>query len=592
MFAKPYKLKSNNTLKNSEKKHLVQRIQNEFPSISEEKAKELVPSKSTCSCMKVTLNSGEAVNVYAVDGAPTMIEMADCMVPTVCALWKAPELAPAIVIHSPVLFKIQGGAPLYLPGVVLPASGIGFPLFQRGSIVSVHTSDNSAAAVVGRVTMSSADMLLRAAGVCLDTLHVFGDQLCKDPKFSKIERPKLGPPSYASGEISLSLVSAVEKMSIQPTVKEEWPSLGKQSQPPPQVPNEPQLITEVDAPNTDEASNDVDMEDSVLADESQTELDIPTDMDGLLKWCLLSFIKLEGKSIELPLKTNLFYKNHLMPLCPSDQTLDVKKSSYKKMGKFLEAMQEEALLEVREIERGVSAVVALNLAAPAVRQHRVPPLLRDLLLDRRKEPAPHDTDYEPPVVRELFCLTAALVDLFAPLKKGTALTSSEIRSTVTEYVKAHNLNCTRTKGAVVLDPLLAKIVGKQEQESVKWDELMTCVQNKMTASTEMRFADGSVKLTKAKLEPIKMQVVNRSGNKKVTLVSNLESFGFSLPGLSRACQQAAAASCGVTRSPGASADQLMLQGDQTHFVAKLLIEKYGLPKKFVEGADKALKKKK
>lgn len=31
---------------------------------------------------------------------------------------------------------------------------------------------------------------------------------------------------------------------------------------------------------------------------------------------------------------------------------------------------------------------------------------------------------------------------------------------------------------------------------------------------------------------------------------------------------------------------------QTHYVAKLLIEKYELPKKFVEGADKALKKKK
>lgn len=31
---------------------------------------------------------------------------------------------------------------------------------------------------------------------------------------------------------------------------------------------------------------------------------------------------------------------------------------------------------------------------------------------------------------------------------------------------------------------------------------------------------------------------------------------------------------------------------QTYFIAKLLVEKYGLPKKFVEGADKALKKKK
>lgn len=36
--------------------------------------------------------------------------------------------------------------------------------------------------------------------------------------------------------------------------------------------------------------------------------DVPTDMDGLLRWCLLTFMKLDGKNIELPLKTNLLYK--------------------------------------------------------------------------------------------------------------------------------------------------------------------------------------------------------------------------------------------------------------------------------------------
>ncbi|XP_026331085.1 eukaryotic translation initiation factor 2D [Hyposmocoma kahamanoa] len=79
---------------------------------------------------------------------------------------------------------------------------------------------------------------------------------------------------------------------------------------------------------------------------------------------------------------------------------------------------------------------------------------------------------------------------------------------------------------------------------------------------------------------------------QVTLVSNLEAYGFVLPSLSTACQRAVGAACGVTRAPGARHDQLMLQGDQTRFVTKLLVEKYGLPKKYVEGADKALNKKK
>lgn len=58
---------------------------------------------------------------------------------------------------------MQGGAPVYLPGVAIPAGGIGFPIFQRSALIALNTQDNAAACIVGRTTMSSADMLLRAA---------------------------------------------------------------------------------------------------------------------------------------------------------------------------------------------------------------------------------------------------------------------------------------------------------------------------------------------------------------------------------------------------------------------------------------------
>ncbi|XP_075981975.1 eukaryotic translation initiation factor 2D [Anticarsia gemmatalis] len=605
MFAKPYKLKSNTSLKNSEKKHLAQRIQDEFPSCTEEKVKELVPVKASCISMKLVLHSEEVVSVYAVDGVPMIIETEGRLLPTVCALWKVPDLVPVLAIHSPVLPKIQGGAPLYLPGVVTPAGGAGFPMFQRNAVIAMCTQDNAAAGVVGRALMSSADMLLRAAGVCLETYHVIGDQLCKDNKFSKIERPKMGPASYSQGDVTESITADVSQLSIQPTIKEEWPSLGKRPAPPAAVsaptppavtpthtpaPNEPKIIEEQPLEEVIEPA-----EDSMVIEESSLseELSIPSEPDALLRWCLLSFLKLQAKNHEYPFKTNLLYKS-LMQMCPPDRTVDVKKSSYKKVGKFLEAMQQEGLLEVREIEKGVAAVTAVNLAHPAVRTHGVSPALRELVSAATAPPAPPGPEdgYVPPQVREMFCVTAAVQDLFAPVKKGTALSPAEVRTRLTEYVKTRNLNSTEVKGAVVLDATLAKITGRPEGEAMKWDTLMLGTQGRMTPSTEMRFEDGSVKLSKTKLEPIRMQVAQRSGNKKVTLVSNLEAFGFSLPALSHVCQTGVAASCGVTRSPGSKCDQLMIQGDQTYFVAKLLIEKYGLPKKYVEGADKALKKKK
>lgn len=609
MFAKPYKLKSNTTLKNSEKKHLTQRIRDEFPTSTEEKIKELVPSKSSCICMKLILHSGDTLNVYSVDSVPMIIETEERLIPTVCALWKVPDLVPVLIIHGPVLSKIHGGAPLYLPGVVTPAGGAGFPMFQRNAIIALCTQENSAAGIIGRALMSSADMLLRAAGVCLETLHVIGDQLCKDNKFSKIERPKMGPATYGLSEIT-SITADISQLSMNPTVKEEWPSLGKQTPPVasplvtpthitnqthsaeiplPSIVNEPKLIEEGEPVKFEDQHEE---QDCMVSDDTpkSEDMGIPSDTDELLRWCLLSFLKLQAKNHEYPFKTNLLYKC-MMQLCPPERSIDVKKSSYKKLGKFLEAMQQEGLLEVREVEKGVSAVTVVNLSHPAVRAHAPPAALREAVQAQTQEAAPPG-DYAPPLVRDMYCVTAAVADIFAPIKKGTALTPAEVRSGLTDYVKTRNLNSSEVKGAVTLDATLSKVTSKPERDAIKWDALMLSVQGRMTPSTEMRFSDGTVKLTKSKLEPVKMQVASRSGNKKVTLVSNLEAFGFSLPALSHVCQTGVAASCSVTRTPGSKFDQLMVQGDQTHFIAKLLIERYGLPKKYVEGADKALNKKK
>ncbi|CAH2088188.1 unnamed protein product [Euphydryas editha] len=574
MFAKPYKVKSNNTLKNSEKKHLAQRIQNEFPKATEEKVKDLVPVKSNSSCVKLILHSGDTVGVYVVDGIPLMIDLGEKLIPTVYALWKATDLIPTISIHSLVLSKVQGGAPLYAPGVVTDPSR--FPYFPRDAVIAVCTVDNGAAGIVGRAVISSGDLLATSMGVCLETYHVLGDLLCKDSKFTKIERPKLDPICY---DVTESITTNISQLQIQP-VKEEWPSLVKEET---AVVNQPTVIPESNNESQPEPmeQGDQNLNNSVSTECSEEEDGIPADMDGLLRWCLLSFLKREGKNIELPLKTNLLYKNHLMAYCPPDRTLDVKKSNYKKMGKFLEAMEREGLISVREVEKGVSALVSLQLAHPQLRAHRAPP---------PAPPAPAlPATAAPPAVRELHCVTAHVADLFAPLKKGTALSAGEVRAVLQRYAAERQLSA---RGAVALDELLAKVTGRQPQELIKWEELMSSVLGRMTPSTEMQYADGTVKLIKSRLEPVKMQVATRSGNKKVTLVSNLESFGFELAALARACQLRAGAACGVTRSAAARADQLMLQGDQTHFVAKLLIEEYGLPKKFLEGADKALNKKK
>ncbi|XP_063537647.1 eukaryotic translation initiation factor 2D [Cydia strobilella] len=609
MFAKPFKVKSNNSLKNSEKKHLVQRILDEFPTATEEVAKELVHMKSSCSCVKVTAHSGEVLDVYVVNGVALLLDVRGALLPTVAALWRAPGLLPTLTVHEPVLAKIQGGAPLYLPGVVIPTGGASFPVFARGTPIALRTTDNAAAAAVGRAALASGEMLMKVGGVCMEMVHWVGDTLSREPKFGRLERPRIDPalapaPPQAAGD---RLADQLHQVHIK---QEEWPALGRRPAapatpatpatptPPPATPATP---TPPPAPVHQDSTTDMDSPETENAAEPIEEKDdgIPKDMDGLLEWAMLGFLKLHAKSVELPLLSSLLYRNYLLPLCPPDRTMDVKKSSYKKVGKFLEAMQKEGYLQVRELEKGVDAVTALNPLHPLVRRHAPPPPPPPVAPPPAGAGDDDGVEYTPPRVREMFSVTAAVSDLLS-LKKGSLLSAAELRAALTEYVRvrvrvrvrARDLTAPAQREAVVLDATLAKVLQAQEQDIIKWDALMAGVQAKLTPCTEMQFADGTHKLTKAKLDPIRMQVVNRSGNKKVTLVSNLEAFGFTLPELARACQRGVAASCGVTRAPGAKCDQLMLQGDQQYYVARLLIEKYGLPKKFVEGADKALKKKK
>ena len=65
---------------------------------------------------------------------------------------------------------------------------------------------------------------------------------------------------------------------------------------------------------------------------------------------------------------------------------------------------------MRDIDKGVSALTGVAAAHPAVRAHAAapPPVA----------PAAPELgdDYEPPHIRELYCVTANVLELFAPLK--------------------------------------------------------------------------------------------------------------------------------------------------------------------------------
>lgn len=70
-------------------------------------------------------------------------------------------------------------------------------------------------------------------------------------------------------------------------------------------------------------------------------------MDQYLKECFLNAIKLSRVESELPIDSGRFYMDFMLLARPEGVKLEVKDSSYKKLGKFYEEMSKQKFIEFK-----------------------------------------------------------------------------------------------------------------------------------------------------------------------------------------------------------------------------------------------------
>jgi len=77
-----------------------------------------------------------------------------------------------------------------------------------------------------------------------------------------------------------------------------------------------------------------------------------------------------------------------------------------------------------------------------------------------------------------------------------------------------------------LDPILSDVLLKKGEaiELVNWEDIMTRCLSKLSQVHEMIFPKQPPVIVKGQLEPIDISTASRAGNKKVTLVSGLETY--------------------------------------------------------------------
>ena len=348
-------------------------------------------------------------------------------------------------------------------------------------------------------------------GKCLSILHFYGDQLWAAG--AREQLPELGPPDLAflrRGEGEQG-----EEEQGEEEDEEEGGSDGEQEEELEGAVNE---IESLDICDTDAGE----VADDVVGDDEEPASPQAA-MDGLLRAALLQSLRTSAgqRKAALPMLASTLYRLHMLPNSPAP--LDVKKSSYKKLGKFLASMERLGVLKTKELAKGVESVVWVDWEHEMVVEHRVVKVAR---AEKEKEEveavAPSERRYEPPVITELLMVTAAVVRLFktAAIGKGSAVTAARARQVVTDYVREKGL---QEKGQVRLDELLAEVVlakGDNGTATMRWEELVRFVVAKMSPGYSLQFQDQPALEFKGRLEPVELATATRwAGEARVEAVA-------------------------------------------------------------------------
>ncbi|KAK8786375.1 hypothetical protein V5799_023849 [Amblyomma americanum] len=180
MFIKPFKIKSNVRLRNTDRKRLRAQLEAQYPHLSVSQLDVVCPVGRGGELFQLRLlcHGGEAVVAYCLDAEPIFFEQdGGRLIPTLYTLWRLPSLLPYLCTWEAVIERLAGGADFMAPGL----AGCSERLSEArpGDAVAIRVAGGSRAAVaVGRLLQSPQALMAEPrAGKAVAVAHVLGDQL-------------------------------------------------------------------------------------------------------------------------------------------------------------------------------------------------------------------------------------------------------------------------------------------------------------------------------------------------------------------------------------------------------------------------------
>lgn len=562
LFIKPFKIKSNNQLKTTERKKLCELILLIYPCLTEEDVQTLLPKKESVTLMKIVTHNDQQCKVYCVAGTPMFFELTTKpqLFPTIYTLWHYPNLLYSFTSYTELLPKLFTGADLMSTDINIKPNEI--RTLSKHMPVSLNTSENKAPIAVGINTADIRSQKVCGTTKCMEIYHIMGDALCQIGKPQT--RPNLEPPNMNNDKLPQSTLIEDNNSDNIHTLND--------------IMDELELADAYDADDIDyiseEQFNELEEMEELEENDTNSEhcrtpecVDPKKEMDDLLIYCFLKACKTTLKPANLPILSSNFFKKHLLPACPPDKTIDIKKSQYKKLSVFLADMKAKGLINT-SITKGVESIISVEF------KHH---LLQDLTINEEmlqsQEVATNKVNIQANSNNFSYKVNSTVYPILSQFgyEKGDTIESAKIKECFTSYVIQERLLQGKN---VYISPQLGSIFKtKVNQPLMNMEEATS------------RF----LKCMNLKRELISMRVAMRNKGKKATLVNNLEVFGINSKDFSRECQSIGA-SATVTLDPGKKTPCVFIQGNQILYVHKLLTEKYGIKPQNIRGLEFAPKK--
>jgi len=365
--------RSHNALSKKDVKKLAQSVQSAF-TVTEEDMARLLPPKAELIVMKL---ASKALLYFDASQAPPQPIFFDSngrnsLYPTVYALWRCPDMVPTVLTHPAVSKPLCNGADLMLPGVVNAAASVAaLPL---GSKCCVKVRGNAMAVAVGETSVDAEHIEKHgtAQGIAVTVYHSYMDSLwamsgtVPNEGFQKglvlpTESLEEEDEEDTDEEDSSDAAGEGESAAEEEAVPSEALLDGLEGM---------ALQEEGITLHGEEGEGQADEEGEEAEQKAIPEVDGSSmSQDELLEFSFMMAIKKSVKDSKLPMLVSEFFAQHMLLCRPVGSTLDIKKSSYKKIGKFLQAMATDRRIRMLD-EKGNLSLQAINRSHPAYKEFR------------------------------------------------------------------------------------------------------------------------------------------------------------------------------------------------------------------------------